>query len=86
MKTLLKSFVLILLSLNCFCQVNLNPDPNGPPWISGGVPLITSEIQQQIDAIPQMQRQSFIDPPEMVDNSQLEFMPPIFNQEGNCCS
>jgi len=27
--------------------VNLNPDPNGDPWIAGGIPEVTPEIQEK---------------------------------------
>jgi hypothetical protein len=66
--------------------VNLNPDPNGTPWLTGGVPILTPEIQAIIDATSVMVRQSFLDPPEAIDNSQNDFMPPIFLQEHGCCA
>lgn len=66
--------------------VNLNPDPNGNPWLTGGVPKMTPEYQQKIDSIPVMVRQSFIEPPSKVDNSENKFMRPIFQQKNGCCA
>jgi len=66
--------------------VNLNPDPNGTPWLTGGVPKMTPEYQQKIDSTPIMVRQSFIEPPSKVDNSENKFMRPIFLQKHNCCA
>lgn len=69
--------------------VNLNPDPNGDPWIAGGLPEITAEIQAKLDAIPEMTLSaisSTIELPPVVDNSQNMFMRPIFLQSQNSCS
>jgi hypothetical protein len=65
MKSLFLFITVFVMSLNCnYGQlVNLNPDPNGAPWITGGVPVTTPEIQGQIDQIPCMVRQSFQNPP-----------------------
>ena len=66
--------------------VNLNPDPNGPPWLTGGVPKMTPEYKQKIDSIPVMVRQSSTEPLGKVDNSENKFMRPIFQQSHGCCA
>lgn len=66
--------------------VNLNPDANGTPWLTGGVPKMTPVYQQKINSIPMMVRKSFIEPPSRVDNSENKFMPPIFIQTHGCCA
>lgn len=89
-KIYLISVLLALFTLNVNAQIiNLNPDPDGDPWIAGGIPEITPEIQAKLDAIPEMILSSIsstIDLPEVVDNSQNIFMRPIFLQSGGSCA
>lgn len=81
--------LLALFTLNVNAQiVNLNPDPDGDPWIAGDLPEITPEIQAKLDAIPEMTLSSIsstIELPTVVDNSQNIFMRPIFLQQDGCC-
>ena len=70
-------------------QININPDPNGPPWIVGGMPEITPELQAELDSIPNL----LLTPaslntllPYMIDNSQLPYMRSIFLQQYSSCS
>lgn len=83
-------FVFTFLWLGTHAQlVNVNPDPNGDPWIVGVIPEITPEVQAKIDAIPEMTLSdisSTIQLPDMVDNSQNIYMRPIFSQWGGSCS
>ena len=45
-KLLTLIIVLVIFCQNdLFSQININPDPNGPPWIVGGMPEITPELQ-----------------------------------------
>lgn len=67
--------------------VNVNPDPNGEPWIAGDLPELTAERMAAIEAIPQMtstRNKSSL--PSAVDNSKSNFMPYIFSQGqiGSC--
>ncbi|MDP2424490.1 MAG: T9SS type A sorting domain-containing protein [Bacteroidales bacterium] len=88
-KIYLISLFLALFTLSINAQIiNLNPDPDGDPWIAGGLPEITLEIQAKMDAIPEMVLSSIssrLDLPEVVDNSQNMFMRPIFLQSGGSC-
>lgn len=81
-------FALITLSINAQI-INMNPDSDGEPWIAGGLPEITPEIQAKIDAIPEMVLSSVSSNlllPDAVDNSQNIFMRPIFNQSQASCA
>jgi len=78
-----------LITLTTYSQIiNLNPDPNGEPWIAGYAPEITPELQAELDAIPEMVLSSIsstIELPAAVDNSQNIFMRTIFNQGPTWC-
>jgi len=44
-KIYLMSLLLALFTINVNAQItNLNPDPDGDPWIAGDLPEITPEI------------------------------------------
>lgn len=69
--------------------INVNPEPNGPPWWVGGVPEITPETQAKLNAIPVLQLSNASKNttlPPVVDNSKHKFMRPIFKQDGGCCA
>ncbi len=92
MKTFFKTLCLGLamnLTLMANAQlVNCNPDPNGEPWIAGGLPAITPEILAEMEAIPSLEltsqsRSTVL--PAKVDNSQRPWFRPVFNQTGGCC-
>lgn len=88
---LYKVYVMVVLHLACsvisFGQVeNVNPDTTGVPWMTGGVPIASSEWSNKINQIPDMVRTSTINPPSSIDNSTNKFMRPIFNQGGGSCA
>jgi type IX secretion system substrate protein len=84
-KSLLSLFILI--STTTFAQVvNLNPDTLGIPWLTGGVPNVTVEIQSEVDQLPKMTLRSTLTPPDSIDNSLHKFMRPIFDQAGGSCA
>ncbi|MCD4820037.1 MAG: T9SS type A sorting domain-containing protein [Candidatus Cloacimonetes bacterium] len=67
--------------------VNINPDPNGEPWMVGGIPEITPEIKQKLDKIPKLEISSLrTELPESIDNSENDYFPGIFSQGkyGSC--
>ena len=78
--------VLILLGTSTFAQVvNLNPDTLGDPWLTGGVPNVTPEIQAVVDQLPRMTLKSTQTPPDSIDNSLHKFMrPPFVQADGSC--
>ena len=79
-------FVCCIISIGNAQVYNLNPDPNGEPWWSGGVPHTDSLIRLHINEIPFLEQKSFIDPPAVIDNSKKIFMRPIFTQEHYSCA
>lgn len=66
--------------------MNLNPDPNGEPWIVGQPPKISKERRAQLDAVPDIKivrgRQL---PSEVILMDNDEF-PPVVNQIGGSCA
>lgn len=78
----------LLFIITAFSQsINMNPDPNGEPWIAGGVPELTEEVREKMRAMPRLdlsKRDVIL--PDIVDNTQFKYFPPIFNQIGNCCA
>lgn len=86
--TLLLVLMLLFFNKGNAQLINLNPDPSGDPWIAGGLPVVTPEIQAELDAIPEMQlspASAAVNLPAVVDNSQEIFMRPIFLQTNGAC-
>jgi len=91
---LFKKNLLLLIVIICALTlnsqiVNINPDPNGDPWIAGDAPEITPEIRARLDAIPEMiltEQSANRDLRDVVDNSQEIYMRPIFLQSGPSCT
>ena len=70
--------------------INLNPDPNGEPWIAGGWKQPTVEEQEEIDALPKLtlpeiyknRKEKLV---TELDNTNEPYFRGIFNQvEGSC--
>lgn len=71
-----KCFILTYLLSIAICMqsqiINVNPDPNGEPWWSGGL-LLTPEALAKVEALPKLtlSEQSAKTPlPYKVDNSE----------------
>jgi hypothetical protein len=81
--------IMIICLLSCFAQaqsINVNPDPNGSPWIAGDALLTPPEILSEIHNMILTTESANTELPYAVDNSQLIFMPPVFNQgASNAC-
>jgi hypothetical protein len=104
-KMLAKSYPALLLFLTCAILfmapdihaqesglINVNPDPDGEPWIAGG---ITREEWDRMTAdLPSLDqilskglaKAAAQNPPDKVDNSILPAFRPIFNQKGGSCA
>ena len=90
----MKQLILLFLGVFMIGQinaqiVNLNPDPNGDPWIAGGVKQFSSSEIAEMDAIPVLQlsvESANRTLPEAVDNSTLQYWPGIKLQEGASCA
>lgn len=81
---------LFLLSTTIYSQsFNVNPDPDGDPWIAGGVPPLSEEGERRITAMKRMNLSHAVRSrqlPTSVDNSTNKYFRPIFNQIGNSCA
>jgi hypothetical protein len=71
--------------------INLNPDPNGEPWIAGGWKQPTAEEMVKINALPKLtlpevyknRKEKLV---TEIDNSTQPYFRPIFDQTGGCCA
>ncbi len=88
-----KRFLLLFsIILNCTLNaelININPDPNGEPWLVGGSPELTQEYQTRLDSIPEMiltVQSANCDLRTSVDNSTEVYFRNIFNQISGECS
>ncbi len=89
----MKRLWFIILALTCvqlaFSQItNINPDPNGEPWIVGGLRPLTHSDSLYLDSLPKLrltQDQANRNRPAAIDNSQYPYFRPIFNQQGGSC-
>lgn len=85
-KYIFLSFLVLFMS-NINAQVtNVNPDPNGEPWIIGGW---KSPSKAQLMQIPKLQIDAKFkskDLPASLDNSNLQYFRPIFDQTDGCCA
>ncbi len=69
--------------------INCNPDQDGEPCWTGGLPELTPEFKAELDAIPPL----VLTPesiskllPDKVDNSEHIWFRPIFKQKGGSCA
>jgi len=63
--------------------VNCNPDPNGPIWLAGDIPVYTPEMIARFDSIPDFILSSVSAAKELplfVDNDEMVFFPPVIDQ------
>jgi hypothetical protein len=71
--------------------INLNPDPNGEPWLAGGWKMPDADEMKIIDSypklvLPEKYKTSAKELPYKLDNSALPYFRPIFNQQGGSCA
>jgi len=68
--------------------INMNPDPDGEPWIAGGLGPMTEEERVAFDNIPTFTLPAHLKgrqlPPTCDHSTEPEFRP-IFNQIGGSC-
>ncbi len=83
-----KIFVIIsiLTAINVHAQlVNCNPDPQGEKWWAGGDIALTESEWAEIPQLTLTPESAAMPLPLVVDNSQLQYFPPIFHQvDGSC--
>ncbi|KQC08072.1 MAG: hypothetical protein APR54_00530 [Candidatus Cloacimonas sp. SDB] len=89
MKKLLILLYLIISIISLGSElVNLNPDPDGDPWIAGELRPLTDEDWEKLDKMPRLYLTEQLrtrELPGSLDNSQQPYFRPIFNQSGGSC-
>lgn len=95
-KTSLSTFILLLISgyLNTALPqpglINLNPDPDGEPWIAGGVDekewneAFSDAVEFKLPQRRALSKTAAL--PTSFDNSTHPAFRPIFNQKGGSCA
>ncbi|MCK4678629.1 MAG: hypothetical protein KAT48_10890, partial [Bacteroidales bacterium] len=88
----IKHLLIIILLLPALIingqNANVNPDPNGDPWIAGGLRALTVEDWEFLNDLPVLElpeNYQTRDLPYAIDNSQQPYFRPIFNQQGGSC-
>lgn len=68
---------------------NINPDPNGEPWIVGGMKPMTEAQRKMAESFPELEltakTRNRVLPREVLLMENKEF-PPVFNQVGGSCA
>jgi hypothetical protein len=90
----MKRSLLLLLTISIFFManaelINLNPDPNGEPWLAGGWKMPDADEMKIIDSYPKLvlpEKYKGKELPYKLDNSVLPYFRPIFNQMGGSCA
>ncbi|MCX6269103.1 MAG: hypothetical protein NTW16_17410 [Bacteroidetes bacterium] len=89
MKKYIFSLVMLIIALSANAQIrNINPDPNGEPWIVGGLRPLTASDYAMLSNVPRwspVNPKSMQDLPSQVDNTVNPWFRPIFNQDGGSC-
>jgi hypothetical protein len=88
MKKILPAAIALIFTLNAQL-ININPDPNGDPWLAGGWKIPDPEEMQRIEDIPKLilpEKYKGNALPYKLDNSTLPYFRPIFNQMGGSCA
>lgn len=69
---------------------NLNPDPNGKPWLVGKPLIVTPEVQKKLNSIPELsfprqKRLGKMALPQYSYNFSYPEFPAVFAQKGGSC-
>ncbi|MFH1120750.1 MAG: T9SS type A sorting domain-containing protein [Bacteroidota bacterium] len=68
--------------------INVNPDPDGDPWLAGGLRELTADDYTRIASTRELtmtSAQRSRDLPTTLDNSTLPWFRPVFSQDGGSC-
>lgn len=90
-KALILGLLLTLTSTVAFAQIiNANPDPNGEPWLVGGLRPLTPADHIKLDnmekvTIKEAKLGKMALLPSRLDNSTSKYFPPVFNQTDGSC-
>lgn len=87
----MKKFLLLLFNLSLILTaksqlINVNPDPNGEPWYIGTLRIPSEAEINSIKTVENIKRSEYKELPTSLDNSELSFFRPIFNQNGGSCA
>jgi len=90
MKKILTLTATLALSFCVFAQesINVNPDPNGEPWLAGKLRELTADDYNRIASTPKLSlsaAQHNRDLPVSIDNTIYPWFRPVFNQDGGSC-
>jgi hypothetical protein len=87
----MKKIILYIFLSICFSQAiaqhieNINPDPNGDPWLVGGLRALSPEEIAKIPSLPVFQTATTVTLPYRVNNSKNQyFRSIILQQDGSC--
>ncbi len=82
------TFILFLFGIMCtYAQViNINPDPNGEPWLVGGLRIPTDAELSEITTLKNLEFKNTKELPSSLDNSEQIFFRPVFNQQDGSCA
>ena len=81
MKTLLFT-IFLLTGIYIHAQVvNVNPDPNGDPWIAGDALPMLPEVEADLHIMQITPQSAAKTLPAVVKNNELMYMPPVFDQD-----
>ena len=89
MKKLTMILLTVLATFTFAELINMNPDPNGEPWMAGGWKMPDADEMKTIEAVPKLvlpEKYKGKEIPYKLDNSVLPYFRPIFNQMGGSCA
>jgi len=87
MKKIFLSVCLLFVSYFTYAQlININPDPNGEPWIVGGFRAASEEEVNKIPVLENNVYKSSKSLPSSLDNTTKQYFRPVFNQTDGCCA
>jgi len=67
-------------------NINVNPNPNGEPWIVGGLRVPSIQEINNISVVKYSPNYKAKDLPAALDNSTNSYFRPIFSQDDGCCA
>ncbi len=84
-KKCLWSLFSMLLPFVAWSQINANPDPNGPVWITGDCKSVEEGYFRDIPYLHLSDTSLNTPLPSRVQNDTSRYFPPIFDQRNVCC-
>lgn len=85
MKKTVLILTVILLTIKVMAQINANPDPNGPMWITGDCKSAEEGYFRDIPYLHLSDTSLNTLLPSRVQNDTSRYFPPIFDQGDVCC-